>query len=69
VRILWFRNCEQNYFELYDLWSSSAFKLVSEKKRLCRAKDPKHMYGVDGHARKAKCMVRAHVVLIAIYML
>jgi hypothetical protein len=50
VRIPWFRNHEQDYFKFCKLWSSSAFSAVSEKKRLCRGKDPKHRYGADGHA-------------------
>jgi hypothetical protein len=58
-----FKNHEADYFEFYKLWSSSAFKLVLEKKRLNHGKDLVHRYGVDGHVRKAKCMVRGHVLL------
>jgi hypothetical protein len=35
---------DADYFELCKLWSSIAFKLVSEKKRMCRGTDPKHRY-------------------------
>jgi hypothetical protein len=63
VRILWFRNCEQDYFKFCKLWCSSAFWAISKKKRLCCGKDPKHKYDDDGHVRKSKCMVRADVVL------
>jgi hypothetical protein len=69
VWIPWFRNHEQNYFEFYNLWSSSAFKALSEKKRLYRGKDLKHIYGADGHVHKSKRMERAGVVLSAICML
>jgi hypothetical protein len=69
VRILWFRNTEQDYFEFYKLWSSSAFRALSEKKRLCHRKDLKHRYGADGHVRKSKRVVIASVVLSAICML
>jgi hypothetical protein len=64
-----FRNCEQDYFKFCKLWSSSAFRALSEKRRLCRGKDPKNRYGADGHVGKSKRMVRAGVVLSAIYML
>ena len=68
MRIPWFKNREADYFEFCKLWSSSAFRAVSKKKRLCRGKDPKHRYGADGHVRKAKRMVRATVVLSVIYV-
>jgi hypothetical protein len=58
-----------DYIELCKLWSSSAFKMVSEKKRLCRGKDLMHRHGIDGHARKAKRMVRCPVLLSDLYML
>jgi hypothetical protein len=41
--------------------------VLSEKKRRCRGKDPKHRYDVDGHARKSKCMVKAGVMLSVCY--
>jgi hypothetical protein len=63
VRIPWFKNREADYFEFCKLWSSSAFKLVSEKKRLNRGKKLVHRYGADGHVHKAKRMVRGHVFL------
>jgi hypothetical protein len=47
-----------NYFEFYKLWSSSAFRLVSEKKILCHGKDSMHRYDADGHVHKAKRIVR-----------
>jgi hypothetical protein len=50
------------------IWSSSAFKLVSKKKRLNRGKDPAHRYDADGHVRKAKRMVRGHVLLSNLYV-
>jgi hypothetical protein len=69
VWIMWFRNREQVCFECCKLWSSSAFRAVSEKKRLCHEKELKHRYGTDGHVCKSKHMIRAGVVLSAIYML
>jgi hypothetical protein len=68
VWILWFKNHEVDYFEFYKLWSSSAFKLVSKKKRLCRGKDLMHRYGADGHVCKATCMVRGVLVLSELYV-
>jgi hypothetical protein len=68
VQISWFKNCEADYFEFCKLWSSSAFKLVLEKKRLDRGKDPAHRYGADGHVRKAKRMVGGHVQLSNLYV-
>jgi hypothetical protein len=68
VQILWFKNREADYFEFYKLWSSSAFKLVSEKKILCCGKDLMHRYGADGHVCKAKCMVKDGVLLSNIYV-
>jgi hypothetical protein len=50
------------------LWSSSAFKLVLEKKRLCRGKDPMHRYDTDWHVRKATHMVRGVVLLSDLYV-
>jgi hypothetical protein len=67
VLILWFKNREVDYFEFCKLWSSSAFKLVLVKKRLCCGKDLMHRYDVDGHIRKARCMVRDGVVLSELY--
>jgi hypothetical protein len=52
--MLWFKNREVNYFEFCKLWSSSAFRLVLEKKIHCCGKDPKHRYDVDGYVHKAK---------------
>jgi hypothetical protein len=52
VRILWFKNCKVDCFEFYKLWSSSAFKLLSEKKRLNPRKDSMHRYGTDGHVAR-----------------
>jgi hypothetical protein len=52
-----------------QVWSLSAFMALSKKERLCHGKDPKHKYDTDGHVRKSKRMVRADVVLSAIYML
>jgi hypothetical protein len=69
VRIPWFKNREVNYFEFCKLWSSSAFKLVSEKKRLYHEKDLMHRYGADGHVRKAKHMIRGLVLLSDLYVL
>jgi hypothetical protein len=69
VRILWFSNRKQDYFEFYKFWSSSAFRELSEKKKLCRGKYLKHRNGADGHVCKSKRMVRAGVVLSAICML
>jgi hypothetical protein len=68
VCISWFKNREEDYFEFCKLWSSSAFKLVSEKKRLCRGKDPMHRYDTDWHARKATHMVRGVVLLSDLYV-
>jgi hypothetical protein len=68
VRIPWFKNREADYFEFCKLWSSSAFKLVSEKKRLNRGKKPAHRYGADGHIHKAKHMVRGHILLSNIHV-
>jgi hypothetical protein len=36
------------YMRCYN-WSLPEFKAKSEKKRLNRGKDPKHIYDVDGH--------------------
>jgi hypothetical protein len=58
VRILWLKNCEDDYLQFYKLWSSSAFRVISEKKRLCHGKDSKHRYNADGHVRKSQRMVR-----------
>ena len=68
MRIPWFKNREADYIEFCKLWSSSAFKLVSEKKRLNRGKDLVHRYDADGHVRKAKRMVRGHVLLSNLYV-
>jgi hypothetical protein len=68
VQILWFKNREAGYFEFYKLWSSSAFKLVSEKKRFNHGKDPAHRYDTDGHVRKAIRLVRGHVLLSNLYV-
>jgi hypothetical protein len=68
VRIPWFKNHEADYFEFCKLWSSSAFKLLLEKKRLNHGKDPAHRYGVDGHVRKVERMVRGHVLLSNLYV-
>jgi hypothetical protein len=65
---MWFKNREVDYFELCNLWSSSAFKLVSKKKGLCCGKDRMHRYGVDGHICKAKRMVRGVVLLSGLYV-
>jgi hypothetical protein len=48
------------YLELFNLWSSLAFKVKSEKKRLNHGKDPKHRYDADGHVRKSQHMVRLY---------
>jgi hypothetical protein len=56
--IQWFRNHKQDYLEFCKLWSSSAFKVKSEKKRLNRGKDLKHRYDADGYARKSQRMIR-----------
>jgi hypothetical protein len=69
VRILWFRNHEQDYFEFFKLLSLSALWSLTEKNRRCHGKDLKRRYGADGHVRKSKCMVRVVVVLSAICML
>jgi hypothetical protein len=58
VRIPWFKNHELDYLEFCKLWSSSAFRAVFEKKRLCRGKVSKHTYGTDGHVRKSQHMVK-----------
>jgi hypothetical protein len=50
--IPWFRKRMQDYLEFCKLWSSSSFKVKSEKKRLNRGKDLKHGYGTDGHVRR-----------------
>jgi hypothetical protein len=63
-----FRNREHDYFEFCKLWSSRAFRALSEKKRLYHGKDPKHKYDADGHIHKSKRMVRVGVVLSAIYI-
>jgi hypothetical protein len=68
VRTPWFKNREADYFEFCKLWSSSAFKLVSEKKRLNRGKKLMHRCGVDGHVRKTKRMVRGLVLLSNLYV-
>jgi hypothetical protein len=44
------------------------FRVLSEKKRLPHGNDPKHIYGVDEHVHKSKRILRAGVVLSAIYM-
>jgi hypothetical protein len=44
--------------EFYRLWSSLAFKVKSEQKRLNREKDLKYRYDADGHVRKSQRMVR-----------
>jgi hypothetical protein len=67
VRILWFKNCEVDYFEFCKLWSSSVFRMVSENKRLCRGKDLMHRYGADGHVRKAKRIIRGPILLSNLY--
>jgi hypothetical protein len=69
VRIPWFKNCDANYFEFCKLWSSSAFRLVLEKKRVCCGKDLMHRYDIDGHVCKAKCMVRGHILLSDLYVI
>jgi hypothetical protein len=68
VWIPWFKNREADYFEFCKLWSSSAFRLVVEKKRFNHEKDLVHRYGADGHVRKAKHMVRGHVLLSNLYV-
>jgi hypothetical protein len=65
---MWFQNCEAYYFEFCNLWSSSDFKLVSENKGLNRGKKLVHRYGANGHVRKAKHMVRDHVLLGNLYV-
>jgi hypothetical protein len=67
VRILWFKNCEVNYFEFCKLWSSSSFKLVSEKKDFL-GKDMMHRYDVDRHVGNAKRMIRGNVILSGLYV-
>jgi hypothetical protein len=60
VVIPWFRHCREVYLEFCKYWSSPAFKVKSEQKRLNRVKDPKHRYDVDGHVCKSQCMIRFH---------
>jgi hypothetical protein len=48
----------QVYLEFCKLWSSSAFKAKSKKKRINRGKDLKQRYDADGHVRKSQRMVR-----------
>jgi hypothetical protein len=43
-----FKNGGTDYFEFYKLWSTSGFKFVSQKKRLCHGTDTKHKYGCRG---------------------
>jgi hypothetical protein len=50
------------------LWSSSAFMVLSKKKRLCRGKDLKHRYDSDGHVHKSRRIVRDGVVVSDIYI-
>jgi hypothetical protein len=66
--IPWFKNHEADYFKFCKLWSSSAFKLPSEKKRLCHEKDLMSRYGTYGHVHKAKHMVRDGVMLSGLYV-
>jgi hypothetical protein len=68
VWIPWFKNHEADYFEFCKLWSSSAFRLVVEKKRFNHEKDLVHRYGVDGHVRKAKRMIKGDVLLSGMYV-
>jgi hypothetical protein len=56
VWIPWFKNHKQ--LEFCKLWSSSAFRALSEKKRLYRGKDLKHKYDTDGHVHMSLRMVR-----------
>jgi hypothetical protein len=46
------------YFALCKYWASPEFIEMSKKQRQNRCHEPKHTYGVDGHIRKVKCMVR-----------
>jgi hypothetical protein len=68
VIILWFKNRKPVYLEFCKLWSSPEFKVKSEKKRLNRANDQKHRYGVDGHIRKGHHMVRLHVQVLYTFL-
>jgi hypothetical protein len=63
-----FKNHEVDYFEFCKLRSSSAFRMVSEKKRLCCGKDPMHRYGAYGHVHMAKHMIRGHVLLSELFV-
>jgi hypothetical protein len=64
VQIPWFKNHEVDYLELCKLWSLSAFRVVSEKKRLCHGKESKDRYDTDRHVRKSQHMVRFVVQVI-----
>jgi hypothetical protein len=46
------------YFALCKYWASPEFIKMSKKQRQNRCHEPKYTYDVDGHIRKAKCMVR-----------
>jgi hypothetical protein len=68
MQISLFKNYEADYSKFCNIWSSSAFKLVSEKKILYHGKDLMHRYDTDGHVRKAKHMVRCVVLLSDLYV-
>jgi hypothetical protein len=53
--------------EFCRYWSSPAFKVKSELKRLNHRKDSKHRYNADGHVCKSQRMVR-YCGSSAIYM-
>jgi hypothetical protein len=56
--IPWFRNRREVYLEFCRYWSSLAFKVKSEQKRLNHGKDLKHRSDAGGHFRKSQRMVR-----------
>jgi hypothetical protein len=58
VVIPWSRHHRKVYLEFCRLWSSPTFKAKFEQKRLDHGKDPKHIYGANGHVRKSQRMVR-----------
>jgi hypothetical protein len=46
------------YFALCKYWASPEFIEMSKKRRQNQGHEPKHIYNVDRHIRKAKKMVR-----------